>query len=127
MTHVLQGVVEHGDARGRELGFPTANLPIQGQDELDGIWAALVDVEGLGRHLATVSIGRRPTFYADGALRLAEAYILDFDATIYGRRLTVELVAFLREQARCADVAELIRLITADVAATRDLLAPLPA
>lgn len=122
MSHVLTGVVEHGDARGRELGFPTANLPTTGPAELDGVWAAVVDAEGVGRRLATVSIGRRPTYYAAGAERLIEVHVLDFAGDLYGRRLRVELVSFIRGQVRFAGSDELIERITADVAETRRLL-----
>ena len=114
----MQGIVEHGDARGRQLGFPTANLPLHGSDELDGVWAAHAVVDGVGRFGATVSIGRRPTYYRDGA-RLAEVHLLDFAGDIYGSHLSVELVSFLRPQVRCGSEAELIAMITADVHTAR--------
>jgi len=123
MIDILHGTVEHGDARGRELGFPTANIPIHGKPELEGIWAAYAEVEGLGRHLATVSIGRRPTYYPDDAPRLVEAHLLDFSGDLYGRRMSVELVSFVRGQVRCASETDLVSRITEDVQATRDLLA----
>lgn len=125
MRTLLQGIVEHGDARGRELGFPTANLPIHDRPELDGIWAAHAEVEGRGRFQATVSIGRRPTYYPDDAMRLVEVHLLDFSGSIYGSTLSVELVGFLRGQQRFSGSEELVARIAADVAATRDLLVPL--
>lgn len=122
MTQILQGIVEHGDARGRELGFPTANLPIYGRTEFDGIWAAFADIEGHGRFPATVSIGRRPTYHPETAVRLTEVHVLDFAADIYGRHVSVELVSYLRRQERCANDAELVARISADVSATREVL-----
>ncbi|GAA3695461.1 hypothetical protein GCM10023259_103610 [Thermocatellispora tengchongensis] len=53
MIDILHGIVEHGDARGREPGFPTTNLPIRGKFGLDGIWTACAGVEGLGGYAAT--------------------------------------------------------------------------
>lgn len=124
MTQILHGIVEHGDKRGRELGFPTANMPIHGHPELDGVWAARVEIEGRGRASATVSIGRRPTYYSSAAARLVEVHALDFAGNLYGRHLTVELVHYLRDQVSCANDAELIELMTQDVNATRNVLAP---
>lgn len=123
MIDILQGIIEHGDARGRELGFPTANMPIHGNLGLDGVWAAYAEVEGMGRYAATVSIGRRPTYYSEHALRLVEAHLLDFSGDLYGRHLSVELVSFVRGQIRCANEADQVSRITEDVQATRDLLA----
>ena len=127
MALILEGIVEHGDARGRELGFPTANLALEGRPDLEGIWAAFADVDGGGRFPATVSVGRRPTYYPDTATRLVEVHLLDFEGVgdIYGRRIRVELESYLRSQARCASEAELISLIAADVDATRRLMAGL--
>lgn len=124
MTQILHGIVEHGDKRGRELGFPTANLPIHGHPELDGVWAGRVEIEGRSRVSATVSIGRRPTYYSGAATRLIEVHVLDFAGNLYGRSLTVELVHYLRDQVSCANDAELIELMTQDVHATRNVLAP---
>ena len=122
MITILHGTVEHGDARGRELGFPTANLPITGRPELDGVWAGYASVEGMGRFAATISIGRRSTYYPEDALRLVEVHILDFDGDIYGTDLRVELVSFIRGQQRCNGEAELVARIGADVRATRELV-----
>lgn len=121
MKRILQGIVEHGDARGRHLGFPTANLPMHTVLDLDGVWAGFADVEGFGRFVATLSIGNRPTYYPDTAATLVEVYLLDFNADIYGCHVSVELIAFLRPQVRCTSDDELVALITEDVRATRRL------
>lgn len=116
----IEGYVEHGDARGRTLGFPTANLTIADRPELDGVWVGRVVVEGVGAHDATISIGRRPTYYPEGAERLIEVHLLDFSGDLYGRHLSVELTSFLRHQAQCSSERELITLIASDVQATRE-------
>jgi FAD synthase len=117
--HVVAGEVLHGDARGRDLGFPTANLALNDDDVKDGVWAALVRVgEGAVVRPAVVSIGRRSTFYAGGADRLLEAHILDFDGIIYGETLNVFLFEFLRGQRTFSSPERLIEQIGADTDAT---------
>ncbi|MGW5745341.1 riboflavin kinase [Amycolatopsis sp. NPDC003861] len=119
MSVVIEGVVEHGDARGRLLGFPTANLRLPGGPEHDGVWTARVLVPGEGSWPATVSVGTRPTYYDTGAVRLAEAHLLGFDGDLYERTIRVELLHRLRGQVTCASSAELVALIRDDVARTR--------
>jgi riboflavin kinase / FMN adenylyltransferase len=130
--HRLEGVVVRGDQRGRQLGFPTANL-MSGQYAAvpaDGIYAARV---GWGHprpvgleavRMAAVSVGTNPTF--SGRERRVEAYILDFDGDIYGERLVVDFVARLREQRTYTDMSALIEQIDDDVAQTRAVLAQEP-
>jgi riboflavin kinase/FMN adenylyltransferase len=120
----LAGRVVPGDGVGRTLGFPTANLRLTEEKLLpqDGVYAALagLDDEPVTR-MAALSLGLRPTF--DGGTRVIEVHLLDFDAVLYGRELTVECVAWRRGQERFDSTAALIDAITADVAATRRLLA----
>jgi len=118
-TFQLRGEVVHGDARGRELGFPTANLV---PDEAlvcpgHGVYACLAD----GRP-AAVSIGVRPMF-TTGRGELIEAYILDFDGDIYGSELRLEFLARLRGERRFKDPESLVEQIARDVARTRELVA----
>ncbi len=118
-TFQLRGEVVRGDARGRELGFPTANLV---PDETlvcpgHGVYACLAD----GRP-AAVSIGVRPTFET-GRGELIEAYVLDFDGDLYGRDLRLEFLARLRGERRFKDPESLIEQIRRDVARTRELVA----
>ena len=85
--HEVRGPVEHGDGRGRELGFPTANVSVPERICLpaDGVYAGtFVAADGVER-VAALSIGRRPTFYAEHGLLLLEAYVLDFDGDLYGQ------------------------------------------
>lgn len=127
----VEGVVVRGAARGRTLGFPTANLAPE--TELAprlGIYAARARVwedQAVGPAagpalLAAVSIGRNPTFETDGAPVTVEAHLLDFAGDLYGRRLRLELVDWLREEQRFASVDALVTQIAADVARVRALM-----
>jgi riboflavin kinase/FMN adenylyltransferase len=115
----LSGVVVGGDRRGRELGFPTANVRICNRaGSLDfGVYAGLVD--GLP---AAISIGVRPTF-GEGREPLLEAYILDFDGDLYGRTVDVELLQWIRGERNFSDVTELVDEMHRDVDRVRELLA----
>lgn len=115
----VEGIVVRGDGRGRELEFPTANLDVP--EELlvppDGVYAGCV-----GDHRAAVSIGTNPHF--DGVERRVEAYLLDFDADLYGQRLVVEIWNQIREQRRFDSLEELVAAIGADVEQTRAATRP---
>jgi riboflavin kinase/FMN adenylyltransferase len=115
----LTGIVVHGDGRGRELGFPTANLSFDYRPVLPalGIYAGLAD--GLG---ALVSVGRRPVFHADGEI-VVEANLLDWDGDLYDTELRVELVARLREERAFASVEALIGQMQSDENDARSALA----
>ena len=118
----LGGQVVHGDKRGRELGFPTANV-VPREDLAcpgHGVYACLAD----GRP-AAVSIGVRPTF-GTGRAELIEAYILDFDEDIYEQTLTVEFLQRLRGERRFDSAEALIEQMHADVALTRRIVAAGP-
>jgi riboflavin kinase/FMN adenylyltransferase len=120
----LEGMVVEGDRRGRELGFPTANLRFDYVPAMPrlGIYLGHVAVpqRGVGpRHPALVSVGVRPTFHAEGAT-LVEAYLLDYDGDLYGARLSVDLLARLRDERRFEDVDALIRQMRADEAEARE-------
>ena len=117
----LHGTVVHGDARGRTLGFPTANLEVRGQVvPAPGIYAASAVVAGKS-HAAAVSIGTRPTF--DGSGLRIEAHLIDFEGDVYGMQLDLHFLARLRDEARFADVAALTEQIRADVVRARDVVA----
>jgi len=121
--HRLEGVVVRGDARGRELGFPTANLLTAPHVAVpaDGVYAAwLVRRGSRERVKAAVSIGTNPTFA--GRQRRVEAYVLDFDGDLYGERLALDFVARLREQRRYEGVAPLVAQMHLDVEQTRAVL-----
>ncbi|MFE0590344.1 bifunctional riboflavin kinase/FAD synthetase [Micromonospora echinospora] len=121
--HRLEGVVVRGDQRGRELGFPTANLLCHRYAAVpaDGIYAArLVRRGGAEPLAAAVSIGTNPTF--SGRERRVEAYALDFTGDLYGERLALDFVAHLREQRRYDTIEPLIAQMNEDVARTRAAL-----
>lgn len=119
--HRIEGVVVRGDQRGRQLGFPTANLLCEARAAIpaDGVYAAWLVRRGR-RDMAAVSIGTNPTF--SGRERRVEAFVLDFDEDLYGERVSLDFVAHLREMRRYDAVEPLIAQITQDVADTRDIL-----
>jgi riboflavin kinase/FMN adenylyltransferase len=108
------GKVRRGDSMGRGLGFPTANLSLgRPLPPVDGIFA--VEVFGLEREpiKGVASIGNRPT--VDGVDDRLEVYLFDFDQDIYGRRLQVELLHRIRDEARFSSLEDLRRQIERDV------------
>ena len=120
--YTLSGHVTHGDKRGRTLGFPTANIRLRRRPALGGIFA--VRVHGAsGVPLAGVaSLGVRPTVASDGRA-LLEVFVFDFDASLYGRRITVEFLHKLRDEERFPDLDALTRRMHADVAEAREFFA----
>jgi riboflavin kinase / FMN adenylyltransferase len=116
--YALTGRVSHGDKLGRDLGFPTANLPLAHMPPLSGIFA--VRVHGLGPTPRTgvASIGVRPTVKAN-AMPLLEVFVFDFDEAIYGRRITVEFLHKLRDEERFADLDALTQQIRTDAQQAR--------
>jgi riboflavin kinase/FMN adenylyltransferase len=115
----MRGVIVHGDKRGRTLGFPTANLvPDAALVVPDhGIYACRAEVDG-ETHVAAVNVGIRPTFTTGRGL-LVEAFLLDFDAEIYGHMLRLEFLQRLRGERRFDSVEALIEQMDRDVAETR--------
>jgi riboflavin kinase / FMN adenylyltransferase len=125
----IHGVVEHGDHRGRTIGFPTANVAVPGDILLpvDGVyagWYQRTAKSGDPRpHAAAVNIGRRPTFYAENGLLLVEAHLIDFDGDLYGEQARVRIAARLRGEVRFDGIDALKRQLAIDVEHTRELLA----
>jgi riboflavin kinase/FMN adenylyltransferase len=118
--YAITGVVARGAARGRALGFPTANLPAPpGLLLADGVYAAQATWE-VQSAPAVVNIGVRPTF--DGGTRLVEAHLLDVGPELYARRLTLAFLDRIRPERRFASVEALRAQIAQDVAAARRLL-----
>jgi riboflavin kinase/FMN adenylyltransferase len=114
----LRGEVVHGDERGRELGFPTANLIPQEALACPGhgVYAAFAN-----GHPAAVSIGVRPTFNT-GRGELIEAYIIDYEGDLYGRELCLEFLERLRGERRFDTREALIAQMHSDVERTRELI-----
>lgn len=119
--HALAGEVIHGAKRGRQLGYPTANLDIAPDLAVpaNGIYAVRCQL-GDERLKGVASIGTRPTF--DNGPRSVEVYILDFDRDIYGQVLRAEFVARLRDEQKFPSVQALIEQMGRDVATGRALL-----
>lgn len=126
--HRVSGVVVHGAHRGRELGYPTANLDqdASGLVPADGVYAGWLVREAAAGHPdaplpAAVSIGTNPTF--DGTLRTVEAYVLDRDdLDLYGERIGLDFVHRLRATERFESIEELLEQIAQDVQTCRRLL-----
>jgi riboflavin kinase/FMN adenylyltransferase len=118
----VNGQVVVGDHRGRELGFPTANLEIAPGMMVpgDGIYATWAIMDGV-RHPSATSIGVRPTFGLTE--RLVEVYVIDFDGDLYGKDMCVEFVGKLRDQQTFPGVEALVDQINRDVAGSRLALA----
>jgi riboflavin kinase/FMN adenylyltransferase len=123
----LAGAVVRGDALGRELGYPTANLRLHEEKCVPalGIYAVWARPEGAGQwYGGAMSIGVRPTF--GGQVRTLEVYLLDFEGDLYGRDVEVEFVDWLRPELKFDGREALIAAIAADVAHTRQRLAAQP-
>ncbi|HEU4704998.1 MAG TPA: bifunctional riboflavin kinase/FAD synthetase [Sphingomicrobium sp.] len=118
----VEGQVERGDGRGRELGYPTANLRLGDyQRPAYGIYAMRVRLDD-GREYAGVgSLGIRPMF--EPPVELLEAHLFDFDEDLYGRTVEVALHAFIRPEEKFADLAALAARMKEDEAEARRLLA----
>ncbi len=117
----IRGVVAHGDARGRTIGFPTANIALGHHLEPAlGVYAVTAEIDG-SMVKGVANIGRRPTV-AEGALSRVEAHWFDFEGDLYGRELSVALHGFLRAERRFAGLDELRAQIAADAAEARALL-----
>jgi riboflavin kinase / FMN adenylyltransferase len=119
----MRGTIVHGDKRGRTLGFPTANLVPDSALTVPGhgVYACRAQVEG-ETYTAAVNVGVRPTFQTGRGL-LVEAYLLDFDADIYGRELRLDFLTRLRGERRFDDVDALIEQMHRDVEETRRVVA----
>jgi len=114
-NYSFSGTVVGGDKRGRELGYPTANIRISSQEKLlpaIGIYAVRVFLNN-EQHIGLLSIGRRPTFYNAGEL-VSEVYIYNFNREIYGEVVTIELVEHLRGEEKFNSAEELINQMNKD-------------
>jgi riboflavin kinase/FMN adenylyltransferase len=119
----MRGTVAHGDKRGRTLGFPTANLVPDPRLVVPdhGIYACRAFVDGQTL-IAAVNVGVRPTFKTGRGL-LVEAFLLDFDADIYGRELRLDFLERLRGERRFDSVEALVEQMGQDVVETRRIAA----
>ena len=121
--HEVRGGVERGDQRGRELGFPTANVAVPERICLpaDGVDAGTYLGEDGVEWPAAISLGRRPTFYEESGMLLLEAHLLDFSGDLYGQQAYVRFGRRLRGQERFDAVDDLIAQMARDVEQVRGL------
>ncbi|SKO85546.1 bifunctional riboflavin kinase/FAD synthetase [Mycobacteroides abscessus] len=131
--HRVEGVVVRGDGRGRELGFPTANVapPMFSAIPADGVYAAWFTLLGHGptmgtvvpgeRYQAAVSVGSNPTF--SGKARTVEAFILDTTADLYGQHVAVDFVARIRSMEKFKSIDDLVVAMGKDAEKARTILA----
>ena len=115
----IAGRVAHGAKLGRSLGFPTANIRLGRKPPVTGVFAVRVHGLGAASRAGVASIGVRPTVSASG-VPLLEVYLFDFNEMIYGRRVGIEFLHKLRDEARYPDLATLTSQIRCDVAQARD-------
>lgn len=129
----IYGEVVHGEALGRRLGFPTANLDLFHElQPPDGVYACRAHVvpapaasgapdprERIGTFDAACNIGRRPTVAGPGAATLVEVHMLDFDGDLYGQRIELEFVERIRGEKKFASLDDLQAAIAADVELVR--------
>ena len=119
--HRVDGIVIRGDGRGRQLGYPTANVHTERYAAIpaDGVYAGRL-VHRSRRLPAAISVGTNPTF--EGRERRVEAYVLDFDEDIYGEEVGIEFVARLRGMERFDRIDDLITKMADDVQRTRQVV-----
>jgi riboflavin kinase/FMN adenylyltransferase len=122
--HRIDGPVVGGEQRGRELGYPTANMSIEGlHPPRFGVYAVLVEVRDgphAGQYHGAASLGVRPMF--NGAVPNLETFIFDFSGDLYGAELSVALVEYLRPEATFDSLEAFIAQMDADCARARDIL-----
>lgn len=119
----ISGIVGEGDARGRRIGFPTANISMQGRCiPPEGVWITRATNGSPAGRLAATYIGTRPTF--DGVERKLEAYFPDWSGDLYGEYLEFEPIQFLREDIKFDSGDELRRQIEQDVLCIKRLQGP---
>jgi riboflavin kinase / FMN adenylyltransferase len=116
----VTGEVVHGDRRGRELGYPTANLRLDpGCGLRHGIYAVRVEVDGK-RYDGVANFGRRPMF--DSGIVLLEVFLFDFSGDLYGCTIDVAFIAWIRPEMMFETVAELVRRMDEDCRLARNAL-----
>ncbi|HET9147780.1 MAG TPA: bifunctional riboflavin kinase/FAD synthetase [Acetobacteraceae bacterium] len=119
--HVIRGIVTHGDARGRTIGFPTANIALgRHLEPARGVYAVTARLPG-GMARGVANIGRRPTV-AEGAISRLEVHLFDFEGDLYDAELAVSLHHFIRAERKFASFDELRGQIARDAEAARALL-----
>ena len=114
-AYSLYGNVVHGEARGRTIGFPTANIEVTEPFVIpaNGVYFVKVYLDD-ANYFGVMNIGNKPTFHTNHAVTI-EAHLFDFNQDIYGRDVRVELLGYIRAEQRFNSIQELIAQIQADV------------
>ncbi len=120
----VRGTVIEGDKRGRQIGFPTANIPVSKTmawpaDAVYAGWTILADGT---RHPAAINIGRRPTFYEHAEQSLLEVHVIDYDGDLYGTEMIVQFEAFLRSERRFEGIEQLQEQLKDDIDDARSIV-----
>lgn len=124
-NYEVRGEVIQGDQRGRTIGFPTANVPVDAKAAwpADGVYAGWCRILPNGkRYGCAINIGRRPTFHQHAEHSVLEAHLLDFTGDLYGKQVSVEFVDFLRSEHRFGGIDELAAQLKKDVEHARKTL-----
>ncbi len=119
--YTLRGQVVRGEQRGRAIGYPTANIATPQMLPAPGVYAGRAIVDGLP-HIAAISVGTNPTFHA--TLTTVEAFLLDFNADLYGKIIDLQFVRWLRDMTAFGGTEPLIKQMARDVALTRETIQP---
>jgi riboflavin kinase / FMN adenylyltransferase len=121
--YAVRGEIVHGDARGRTIGFPTANADVVEPYVIPaiGVYAVRAFVEGQSFH-GVMNIGFKPTFRSDLPQPTFEAHLFDFQGDIYGKMMTIECLDFLRSERKFASFEELITQIKLDAEEAKERL-----
>lgn len=124
----VRGVVVLGDQRGRQIGFPTANIPVPKVMAwpADAVYAGWCTRANGERHRCAINIGRRPTFYEHAEQSLLEAHLIDFSGDLYDEEVAVAFTAFLRSERKFAGLEQLTEQLQRDIDDARGLLATPP-
>ncbi len=121
--HELEGIVVRGDQRGRQLGYPTANLQVDPRAAIpaEGVYAGHLRLHDGTRHPAAISVGTNPTFGGVTTVRV-EAFLIDYEGDLYGVETALDFTHHLRGQQKFDDVDDLVTQMGADVERARELL-----
>ncbi len=119
--YFIESTVQHGEKRGRDLGYPTANMKLADNSELrEGVYAVQIKIDGV-MHDGVASFGRRPTF--DDGAPLLEVHVFDFSGDLYDKQVTVCFIGFIRPELKFDGIDALIEQMDRDSAEARAMIA----
>jgi len=119
LPQTLSGIVQHGNKRGRLLGYPTANIPVKSSLD-DGVYAATVTLSNQENHNALAFFGKNETF--NETERKLEVHLLDFSGDLYDQNLVVNMLHFIRPSIKFSSVKELVAQMHEDEKVGREVL-----